>query len=44
MAHLDNKYLVSMHIHAGIDVVGTKVVRVQHTMCFDPVDSKRISK
>ena len=44
MAHLDSEYLVSVHVHTSINVAGVEVVRVWHTMCFDPADSEWISK
>ena len=44
MAHLDNEYLVSVYVHAGIDVAGTEVVGVRHAICFNPTDSLWISE
>lgn len=38
MAHLGDENLIPMHVHAGIDVTGTEVVRVRHAVCLDPAD------
>ena len=38
VAHLDDEYLVSMHIHTSINMTGTKVVGVRHAMCLNPTD------
>jgi len=38
MTHLGDKDLVSMHVHASIDVAGTEVLRLRHAMCLDPTD------
>ena len=44
MADLDNEDLVSVHVHAGIDVAGTEVVRVRHAMRLDPADRSWVSE
>ena len=43
MAHLGDKYLMSVRVHASIYATGTEVVRVRHAMCPDPADRPRIT-
>lgn len=38
VVHLGDEDLVSVHVHASIDVAGTEVARVWHAMCLDPAD------
>jgi len=38
MIHLCDENLISMHVHASIDVAGTEVLRVRHAVRLDPAD------
>ena len=38
MIHLGDENLISMHVHASIDVAGTKVLRAWPAVCLDPAD------
>jgi len=38
MTHLGNEILVSMCVHASIDMAGTKVARVWYAVCLHPAD------
>jgi len=43
MVRLGDENLMSVRIHASIDVAGTEVMRVRHAVCIDPADRTRIA-
>ena len=38
MIHLGDENLISVHVHASIDMAGTEVLRVRCAVCLDPAD------